>query len=1218
MRPLLYGIVGITLILVLVLTLIAPLFLDWTRHRASIETLLEEALGEEVRSLGRIDVVLLPAPTLSMTDLRIGSSEAPTARIERVDLQLSLPALIRRTWLLTYIRLTKPVFSVLLSKEELPLPLLLRSESNGNSFFHKTRFEKLEIRQGTVHLRRANEAAPLTLHGLEMDVITQGAEGPIKASGRVHTPSRQASFSLTLAKATRVPAPQRTRSLYRTEPWISLPLAGQVTFSPVEATARVDSQSPRPNPLKSPISNEEIQDPVPLLGFSPLTLSFDSRLALGAPLWRLAGRFKAMPISIPAEKDISWQSEGNFEADWGKITAQATLFLPPQESPSSDVVVSHLKEPIALTRMLRGEGILSFDPTPHYAVSFKTSQDTLLLPTLFPLKASYETFQAFLGESFAFLKKTLLSPPLPVALPGTITWDIPRLILGGQRVEKTLLHLEQGPRGWEKARLRTDLPGETRLQIEGHFSGKSLDSQSTASTKREARARFEGEGSLESKKPALFLKFLGVPADPLARVARAEAPLSLTSALILEEKGLHFDALTLRHGRTRLTGKIDLDFENPLTPFSTISLDFNRSPVDWIRKHAFPQDFSSTGVFLDNLVKLIQKGPLFKIHLTSAILEREGAPFAKEGVLSVTHATQGAFSSHLSLKTGEGSSLKSTVDLQRQFLSSERLSPPRFEANGQMRLEAQSDVQMLSLLKAVTAFLPSSLRENLLILEKKKTKDLLAEKGLSTEALEELASFQRKLTLNFVSHFSESSAKNPFDLTLASAGKMQSAEFSLEARAKSPTDRWKEAEFAFDFDAQTPLETQHTEKGMLFHIKGAGFLAQGVEIYTEFKTNLKRPKNFSGGEEIETVPITLSGTGLLQNLLGPTPNFVGSLDILSSKGEAALPTLSFLPLLNLPITATQKGFSLHLPPQRAELTFDLSSTPKRIVGTLAPPEISFLKPGLSEIIEVFLFVFGDFQTELGLHTPKLVLAPGWEIEDTTLAISRDPLLRERIGQIEIVESRFAQGTLRAGLQILPRRGQNFPQMAGQIFLKEAQIEHPRLRGHLDAALRFEGVAFPPSGNLTPLMGLSGYGNITLREARIEGIPIPTEAELRARGKEAFQKTKKEAHRLKNTLTRATLRGMFRLSGEKILFDTLTLSAPKARGYGTAEIDIESGEMRSQWTLGATSEEEAGSSLPPQIHLFLEGPLSAPRQRLEGGSSTEFLPTELLQEEEHSE
>ncbi|MDJ0931176.1 AsmA family protein [Breoghania sp.] len=67
-----YITVGTTLILALVAALVAPMFIDWSAYRTTFEEYAGEALGRRVTVLGSTDARLLPTPTLTFSDVRVG------------------------------------------------------------------------------------------------------------------------------------------------------------------------------------------------------------------------------------------------------------------------------------------------------------------------------------------------------------------------------------------------------------------------------------------------------------------------------------------------------------------------------------------------------------------------------------------------------------------------------------------------------------------------------------------------------------------------------------------------------------------------------------------------------------------------------------------------------------------------------------------------------------------------------------------------------------------------------------------------------------------------------------------------------------------------------------------------------------------------------------------------------------------------------------------
>ena len=82
--------VAVLLILALTAALVAPLFIDWSRHRGQIEAELSAIVGAPVVVAGPIDIRFLPTPYLLLKDVTIAAAPGGPAALACKSLQLEV------------------------------------------------------------------------------------------------------------------------------------------------------------------------------------------------------------------------------------------------------------------------------------------------------------------------------------------------------------------------------------------------------------------------------------------------------------------------------------------------------------------------------------------------------------------------------------------------------------------------------------------------------------------------------------------------------------------------------------------------------------------------------------------------------------------------------------------------------------------------------------------------------------------------------------------------------------------------------------------------------------------------------------------------------------------------------------------------------------------------------------------------------------------------
>lgn len=90
---------AIAFILALVAALVGPYFIDWNQFRPQFEAEATRVVGAPVRVQGALDARLLPAPSLRLRSITVGSSnDLGRIRAEKLDVEFSLSSLMRGEW----------------------------------------------------------------------------------------------------------------------------------------------------------------------------------------------------------------------------------------------------------------------------------------------------------------------------------------------------------------------------------------------------------------------------------------------------------------------------------------------------------------------------------------------------------------------------------------------------------------------------------------------------------------------------------------------------------------------------------------------------------------------------------------------------------------------------------------------------------------------------------------------------------------------------------------------------------------------------------------------------------------------------------------------------------------------------------------------------------------------------------------------------------------
>ena len=112
MKKILYGLVAL-IGLVLVLALVGPNFVDWSRYKGEIELKTQEITGRDLVIGGSISVSILPQPTLVAEDIRFanikGAAVADMVTLKSLRVRLALLPLLTGKIRVDNITLVRPV-----------------------------------------------------------------------------------------------------------------------------------------------------------------------------------------------------------------------------------------------------------------------------------------------------------------------------------------------------------------------------------------------------------------------------------------------------------------------------------------------------------------------------------------------------------------------------------------------------------------------------------------------------------------------------------------------------------------------------------------------------------------------------------------------------------------------------------------------------------------------------------------------------------------------------------------------------------------------------------------------------------------------------------------------------------------------------------------------------------------------------------------------------
>ncbi|WP_299473576.1 AsmA family protein [uncultured Roseibium sp.] len=196
---------GISVILVLVAALVGPFFVDWTVYRSTFETYAERALGHKVTVLGEADLRLLPAPSISFSDVRVGEAEDPLLVVSQFNVRIELPPLLKGEIRVIDMELDRPHLSLSLD-EDGRLDWLTARTSDGalaNLPPDDVAFEKITIRDGALSIVDARSGETHRIDDGNLSVSARSLAGPFKATGSLTLDGAPYNLSIATGRSQR-------------------------------------------------------------------------------------------------------------------------------------------------------------------------------------------------------------------------------------------------------------------------------------------------------------------------------------------------------------------------------------------------------------------------------------------------------------------------------------------------------------------------------------------------------------------------------------------------------------------------------------------------------------------------------------------------------------------------------------------------------------------------------------------------------------------------------------------------------------------------------------------------------------------------------------------------------------------------------------------------------------------------------------------------------
>lgn len=272
----------------MIAALVGPFLVDWTAYRSTFERYGEQALGHRVEVMGEAEMRLLPTPTLTFTDVRVGEPEDALLVISRFSMRVELPPLLKGEVRVIDMTMDEPTLQLVVDEQgRLDWFTALRRNSLIDDLDPDlVMLEQATIRDGRFIVTDARSGRTHSVEDIDVSVAARSLKGPFRIDGMAAIDGERATVLVSTGRA---------------DPQGGIRVRAGIT----------------------PVA-------------TPVDLVADGRMSIedGRPAYE--GRFTLSSVTPEEEAGRAWTSEGAFAlADSRLELSEARFSYGPQERPVS-------------------------------------------------------------------------------------------------------------------------------------------------------------------------------------------------------------------------------------------------------------------------------------------------------------------------------------------------------------------------------------------------------------------------------------------------------------------------------------------------------------------------------------------------------------------------------------------------------------------------------------------------------------------------------------------------------------------------------------------------------------------------------------------------------------------------------------------------------------------------------------------------------------------
>ncbi|WP_280951624.1 AsmA family protein [Phyllobacterium endophyticum] len=402
--------IGGLLVLLLTAALVVPYFVDWAGYRSSFEREASTLLGRPVTVAGSASARLLPFPSVTFSDVRVGDPGVePVMTIEKFSMDAELAPFVRGQILIFDMRIEKPTAKVSIDKDGV-IDWAIRPRAPFRSA--QVRLEDMRITNGSIVIRDASTGTTRAIQGLDASLSASDLSGPWKFDGTLLFNGAKTDISASTGAV---------------KPDGSLNVRARISPDRIPAAFETDGELTVNEGVLKYAGNIDIRS------------ADQVAVAEGT---RTAGKTEKPLLS-------SIRVTGRFEADHAKINV-----------PEFRMEQGTVDDPY----IVNGNALFDYGSDPRFEIKADGQQVTFKDE---PQEAKGTAPDAATAaERLGVFRRLMDQLPIPT-VPGTIDLKLPAIVAGDTTIRSVTIDAAPANGAWQINQVKAELPGRTQFEAKG-------------------------------------------------------------------------------------------------------------------------------------------------------------------------------------------------------------------------------------------------------------------------------------------------------------------------------------------------------------------------------------------------------------------------------------------------------------------------------------------------------------------------------------------------------------------------------------------------------------------------------------------------------------------------------------------------------------------------------------------------------------------------------